>query len=147
MKRITKKPKNIPFLYNIFFADASLSIPLTSLLLHPKPKLSLSLFFNFILFTFVSCAKEGKNSKMSKKRTRTTTAASSKGNKKPRILPPSPHGPFWNGTTRNKYLRTGAFVCTVVKQNDKYTTALFFYTKVIVRGCTPSKYTIATAAD
>ena len=33
------------------------------------------------------------------KRTRTTTAASSKGSKKPRILPPSPHGPFWNGTT------------------------------------------------
>ena len=36
---------------------------------------------------------------MSKKRTRTTTAASSNGSKKPRILPPSPHGPFWNGTT------------------------------------------------
>ena len=36
---------------------------------------------------------------MSKKRTRTTTAATSKGNKKPRISPPSPHGPFWNGTT------------------------------------------------
>ena len=37
---------------------------------------------------------------MSKKRTRTTTdASSSKGSKKPRILPPSPHGPFWNGTT------------------------------------------------
>ena len=37
---------------------------------------------------------------MSKKRTRTTTdATSSKGSKKPRILPPSPHGPFWNGTT------------------------------------------------
>ena len=34
------------------------------------------------------------------KRTRTTTdASSSKGSKKPRILPPSPHGPFWNGTT------------------------------------------------
>ena len=34
------------------------------------------------------------------KRTRTTTdATSSKGSKKPRILPPSPHGPFWNGTT------------------------------------------------
>ena len=34
------------------------------------------------------------------KRTRTTTAASSsKGRKKTRILPPSPHGPFWNGTT------------------------------------------------
>jgi len=33
------------------------------------------------------------------KRTRTTTTASSKGSKKPRILPPSPHGPFWNGTT------------------------------------------------
>ena len=31
--------------------------------------------------------------------TRKTTAASSKGSKKPRILPPSPHGPFWNGTT------------------------------------------------
>jgi len=37
---------------------------------------------------------------MNKKRTRTTTAASSsKGSKKPRSLPPSPHGPFWNGTT------------------------------------------------
>ena len=36
---------------------------------------------------------------MSKKRTRTTTAASSKGSKKPRISTPSPHGPFWNGTT------------------------------------------------
>ena len=33
------------------------------------------------------------------KRTRTTITASSKGSKKPRILPPSPHGPFWNGTT------------------------------------------------
>ena len=34
------------------------------------------------------------------KRTRTTTAASSsKGSKKPRISTPSPHGPFWNGTT------------------------------------------------
>ena len=31
---------------------------------------------------------------MSKKRT-------SKGSKKPRILPPSPHGPFWNGTTND----------------------------------------------
>jgi len=36
---------------------------------------------------------------MSKKRTRPTTTTSSKGSKKPRILPPSPHGPFWNGTT------------------------------------------------
>ena len=37
---------------------------------------------------------------MSKRtRTRTTTGASSKGSKKSRILPPSPHGPFWNGTT------------------------------------------------
>ena len=33
------------------------------------------------------------------KRTRTTITASSKGSKKPRILPPSSHGPFWNGTT------------------------------------------------
>ncbi len=34
------------------------------------------------------------------KRTRTTTAVSStKASKKPRVLPPSPHGPFWNGTT------------------------------------------------
>jgi len=34
------------------------------------------------------------------KRTRTTTdVSSSKGSKKPRTLPPSPHGPFWNGTT------------------------------------------------
>lgn len=36
------------------------------------------------------------------KRTRPTTAASSpKGSKKPRFLPPSPYGPFWNGTTNN----------------------------------------------
>ena len=34
-----------------------------------------------------------------RKRTRKTTAASSKGSKKPCVLPPSPHGPFWNGTT------------------------------------------------
>jgi len=33
------------------------------------------------------------------KRTRTTTDTSSKGSKKPRISTPSPHGPFWNGTT------------------------------------------------
>ena len=43
---------------------------------------------------------------MSKKRTRTTTAASSKGSKKPRILPPSPHGPFWNGTTTDPEIIT-----------------------------------------
>jgi len=41
------------------------------------------------------------------KRTRTTTdAASSKGSKKPRILPPSPHGPFWNGTTTDPEIIT-----------------------------------------
>ena len=44
---------------------------------------------------------------MSKKRTRTTTAAStSKGSKKPRILPPSPHGSFWNGTTTDPEIIT-----------------------------------------
>jgi len=44
---------------------------------------------------------------MSKKRTRTTTAtSSSKGSKKPRILPPSPHGPFWNGTTTDPEIIT-----------------------------------------
>ena len=43
---------------------------------------------------------------MSKKRTRTTTAATSKGSKKPRILPPSPHGPFWNGTTTDPEIIT-----------------------------------------
>ena len=36
---------------------------------------------------------------MSKRTRTTTTTTSSKGSKKPRILPPSPHGPFWNGTT------------------------------------------------
>ena len=41
------------------------------------------------------------------KRTRTTTdASSSKGSKKPRILPPSPHGPFWNGTTSDPKIIT-----------------------------------------
>ena len=44
---------------------------------------------------------------MSKNRTRTTTdASSSKGSKKPRILPPSPHGPFWNGTTTDPEIIT-----------------------------------------
>jgi len=33
------------------------------------------------------------------KRTTTTDTSTNKGSKKPRTLPPSPHGPFWNGTT------------------------------------------------
>ena len=60
----------------------------------------------------------GKNKKISKmsiiKRTRTritTDATSSKGSKKPRILPPSPHGPFWNGTT------TDPKIIAVLKSN------------------------------
>ena len=41
------------------------------------------------------------------KRTRTTTdASSSKGSKKPRILPPSSYGPFWNGTTTDPEIIT-----------------------------------------
>ena len=52
-----------------------------------KPK-----FIN--LFVFIA-----KKKKMSKRTRTTTDASSSKGSKKPRILPPSPHGPFWNGTT------------------------------------------------
>ena len=64
-----------------------------------KSKTKASLSSNFILFTLWCCGREFKKIQMSK-RTRTTTAASSsKGSKKPRILPPSPHGPFWNGTT------------------------------------------------
>ena len=38
-------------------------------------------------------------SKMSKRTTTSNSSSRSKGSKKPRILPPSPHGPFWNGTT------------------------------------------------
>ena len=75
-----------------------------SLLLHPKAKASLSRVFLLFFCDFICllwcCEKRGTTQKkMSKKRTRTTTDATSKGSKKPRILPPSPHGPFWNGTT------------------------------------------------
>ena len=45
--------------------------------------------------------------KMSKKRNRTTAAAaSSQQSKKPRHLPFSPHGPFWNGTTTDPEIIT-----------------------------------------
>ena len=53
---------------------------------------------------------------MSSKRTRTTTTtSSSKGSKKPRIsLPPSPHGPFWNGTTTDP-----AIITVLVNNRDE----------------------------
>ena len=38
---------------------------------------------------------------MSTTRKTFTDASGSQRSKKPRILPPSPHGPFWNGTTTN----------------------------------------------
>ena len=50
--------------------------------------------------------KKGDQKKMSKRTRTTTDATSSKGSKKPRILPPSPHGPFWNGTTTDPEIIT-----------------------------------------
>ena len=101
MKRITKITNNNyhPFCF------ASLPHSPRSPLVHPEQKL-LSLIF--LLEKFMKnlfcllwcCEKRGIQKKKMSKRTRTTTpGSSSKGSKKPRILPPSPHGPFWNGTT------------------------------------------------
>jgi len=101
MKKITKIPKNILSIYLFYIILCSTFTPRSS----TGPLTASSRYFICLLWC---CEKRGKfkNSKMSKKRTRTTTAASNKGSKKPRVLPSSPHGPFWNGTTTDPEIIT-----------------------------------------